>query len=415
MSAAPAGRPAGPARRASGRIRRPARWLVLGFLVALLVSLATYVALMRTDPGRARVLALVLDVLDERLNGELTVGRIEGRLRLGARIYDISLIGHDGVPLLVADSAEIDYRLGTFLGGDILINRVVIYDAEVSVHLMPGDTLWNFQQILADTTPARPDEAPGATVIEQLRLVSTRVTVRLPWEPEEGLVEEAREKAIEAAVTGTDRLMVERVPGGFLRTMLFDFTDARLTDVFVAGEERGGSSLHVDAAAGEIRLWSDPPMELRDLRGDLALHEGIVRYSAERIVLPQSTLTSMGIVDATRDDTAYDLVVEGSDIAFTDVQWLYPNFPEDGEGDLWLRLQSRPEGLLILARRLRLETPDTRLTGTFGVILGDTVRFMEVDLQADPLDARTVDRLLPQGLPVTGLRVGAAEFRGSAS
>jgi hypothetical protein len=53
--------------------------------------------------------------------------------------------------------------------------------------------------------------------------------------------------------------------------------------------------------------------------------------------------------------------------------------------------------------------------GQFGMLLGDTIRFVDADLRADPLDVRTVEGLLPGGLPVRGLVIGGAEIRSPES
>ena len=120
-----------------------------------------------------------------------------------------------------------------------------------------------------------------------------------------------------------------------------------------------------------------------------------------------------GIIDLREDAPAYDVFMAGEGVELADLQWFYPRLPDVGDGDVRLWLQTRPEGLLILARDLRLETPGTRVVGTFGTVLGDTLRFVEVDLEANPLQIETVDAILPLDIPVEGLRIGAATFRGS--
>ena len=64
-----------------------------------------------------------------------------------------------------------------------------------------------------------------------------------------------------------------------------------------------------------------------------------------------------------------------------------------------------------MARDVDVRAPGTHLTGRFGMLLGDTLRFVDADLRADPLDVRTVEALLPEGLPVRGLVIGGAEIR----
>ena len=43
---------------------------------------------------------------------------------------------------------------------------------------MPGDSLWNYQALLQDTTPEVPGRRGRATILRELDLVDARVTVR---------------------------------------------------------------------------------------------------------------------------------------------------------------------------------------------------------------------------------------------
>ena len=46
------------------------------------------------------------------------------------------------------------------------------------------------------------------------------------------------------------------------------------------------------------------------------------------------------------------------------------------------------------------------------MILGDTLRFVDVDLTADPVRVSTIEKMLPEGLPVRGLVLGGVDIRG---
>lgn len=395
--------------------RRSWTWLLAGAALALVLALVAIAAITRTDWGRGKVLELTLGALGGRLNGELEVDRLEGNVLTGARLYGITLKDAESVPLLQADSAFLEYDLPTFLGGDVVINVLVLYDPELLLVRLPTDTLWNYQKILQDTARQTGGRAARATMIEQLRLVSADVTVRLPWEPDESLSPAAQRQELRVALMDTSRLVVDSVAGGYLRTMIFAVDEALLSSVSVAPDERGGTSLAVDTAAGEAFLYREPALRIRHLEGELGLREGVMRYRAPTIVLPDSRAESVGVVDVTGEEPAYDLLFTVDSAALADLQWLFPTLPDEGvaEGRLWL--ETRPEGLMILARDFRAAAPGTRIRGDFGLVFGDTLRFLETELVADPLDVPTVERLLPAGLPVEGLRIGAVEIGSGAS
>src|SRR5690606_16375492 len=123
---------------------------------------AGFIALLtQTDRGRSQVLAFTLRALGGRLSGELEIERIEGNLLTGARFYGLRLSDFDGVPLAIADSGFIRYRAASFVGGDIIINRLELYGGHIHLYRMPDDSLWNYQKVLQDPTPGPPDPTPG--------------------------------------------------------------------------------------------------------------------------------------------------------------------------------------------------------------------------------------------------------------
>lgn len=390
-------------------------WLFTGVALAVLVAVVGVAMITRTDWGRERILAFTLTALGGRLNGELTVERLDGNVLSGARLYRITLVGADGVPLLQADSAFIEYKIPSFVGGDVLINRLAIYDSRLLLVRMPGDSLWNYQAILQDTTGQTSGRAARVTLIEHLRLVRSHVTVRLPWLPDERLSPAAQRREAQAALTDTSRLVVDSVAAGLVRTMVFRVEAGLIADLSVAPPERGGISLKVDSAQGEAFLYTEPPLRIRHIQGELVLREGILRYRAPNLVLSESRVSSLGVVDATGAEAAYDLAFESEQMALADLHWLFPTLPDEGGGRGKLWIETRPEGLSVLGRDLAFEAPGTRIRGSFGMVFGDTLRFLEADLAADPLDIPTVERMIPAGLPVEGLRIGALEIRSGAS
>lgn len=390
-------------------------WFLAGIGLAVVLVLLVVGYATSTAGGHARVLRFTLTALGGRLNGTLTVERLAGNILTGARLYEISLRDAGGSPMVQADSAYLEYDLPTFLGGDVVINRLVLYDPEVHLVRLPGDSLWNYQRVLQDTTRPPGGEPGRATLIDAIRLVDARVTVRLPWEPDPSLGAAARRREVREALADTSRVVVDSVAGGYLRTLRFAFEEATAGGLIIAPDERGGTSLRIESAAGEAFLYRDPPLRFRQVVGELGLREGILRYLAPTVVLPESRLTSAGVVDLTGGDPAYDIEVTAERVALADLRWLYPRFPEEGGGEGRLWVKTRPDGLLLLTRDLLVSTPGTRVRGDFGMILGDTLRFVDADLTADPLDVATVERLLPAGLPVRGLRIGGVVIGEGAS
>jgi hypothetical protein len=76
-------------------------------------------------------------------------------------------------------------------------------------------------------------------------------------------------------------------------------------------------------------------------------------------------------------------------------------------------LETRPEGTLFDIRDARFDAPGTRIDGSFGITVGDTIVFSNVDVQARPVRISTIERMLPEGLPVRGLVLGSATIKGA--
>lgn len=386
-------------------------WLLAGFvwsvvLVGLLLALYT-----RTNWGRERVLDFTMRSLGGQLNGTLTVQRLAGNVFTGAKLYELSLVDTDGERLVSADSAFIEYRLPTFLGGDVVIERLVLFSADLRLARLPGDSLWNYQRILQDTTPDTLTGVRRATLIERMQVHDAVVGIAMEWSHDPDLSPAEQQRLLRAALTDTARLMAAEVPGGFVRLMSMDVPFADVSELFIGADERGGTYLKVDSMHADVRLYRDPPLELRHVVGELHLREGMLRYNAPLAVLPSSRLATVGEIDLRGEEPQYNVLVTGERVAFRDMQWLYPRFPDEGGGTVNLRLRTRPEDLFFFVRDVDLRTPGTHLTGRFGLVIGDTISFVDADLRAEPLDVRTVEALLPEGLPVRGLVIGGAEIR----
>lgn len=393
------------------KVRRSWRWYASGLLLGVLATALLVALLSQTGWGQRRVLRVTLGAVGGNVNGTLTVGRIAGNLLSGARLYDVSIIGDDGAPFLRVDSAYAEYNLPTLLGTQLEIERLVLFDPEVYLWKFPGDTLWNYQRIFSDTA-STDTVSERTTTIDRLTVVDGFVRVVLAWEPEDTTPGPARRAEIREALADSSPILVRRVPGGFVRSYRFTDLDASLSELFFPAEIGRGSYLRADRLSTNAYIYRDS-LEIRHLEGELAVHDSTVELRAPTVRLPNSRLAMAGTVLIT-ENVPLDVVFRGDRISLGDFRWLYPRLPEDGRGEMLLRWETRPDGdPLFLFPRLDVVLPGTRLRGSFGVVLGDTLRFTDVALEADPLRVETVEQLLPEDLPVRGLRIGGVTIRGT--
>jgi hypothetical protein len=394
---------------------RLAAWAAAGVFVGVMSVVLVLNVVARTGRGHAWVLDQTVAALGRDINGTLEIERAAGNLFEGAWLYGIALRDTAGEPFVLADSAWLDYSVRTLLSPNVVINDLVLYQPQVFARLMPGDTVWNYESLFADTTPPAPDRVERATFLTAVRVVNGTIQVEQPWEPAPGLSPARREQALREALAEDSPILVRDVAGGHLWTWNFTGVQAGLSDIRFAPGTEAGSRIHVDSLRASAQVFRDPA-EVMQMRGALALLPGRIELEFPVARLPDSDLGIRGVVRYEEDveGPIYDLLFLGREVAFADLRWLYPRFPEEATGTLSLRLETRPEGTLFLVRDARVRAPGTRLEGSFGMVVGDTVRFTEVDLAADPLDVQVVEDMLPEGLPVRGLRLGGAEIRGES-
>ncbi len=392
--------------------------VVLG--IALLLLLLNVVA--RTQRGHEFVLSRTLAALGKNVHGgKLVIEHIDGNLFEGAKLYGVRLQDNQGRAFLVADSAFLNYRLTTLVSPRIHITKATLYEPEIYIFKLPGDTLWNYQAIFADTVADDPTapKKERATLLDTIRVINGLARLQTAWEPDTSLSPAAQRAELAEALSDTSLALIDTVRGGYIRTMNFTRLNGRLSQIRFAPGTRSGSRIKVDSLRGVAQIFRKP-VQFNQIQGQIALLRGHVELDAPVLRLPQSSLSLSGVIRTDsfpawfNQDKApmYDLALRGDSVAFRDLQWLYPRFPAEARGSLSLRIEHRPGGLMFLARDGDITAPGTHIVGDFGMILGDTLRFVDVNLEVDPIRVATIERMLPEGLPVRGLVLGGVEIRG---
>lgn len=385
------------------RLSRAALYLALVVLVGLAVLVGILLFFTRTRGGIERAGRFAVSRLAEQVQGEMRVGRVRSSgLLHGATLYDVSIRDRRGRPFLLADSASIAYNWRTLLGGSIVLDRVTIWDARVIVEKLPGDTAWNYQTIFADTTP---DEGPRRLVLlRDARLVNADVRVRYPWRPESPPDEPS----------DTARLVLESEQGQPMRVLRFQVENASIPRIVWSTPEEPGQLIRIASLRGRAYIW-ETPVVVEEAAGNLALRDSVIAFDVPRFRLPGSAGRAIGTITRGKERRLYDILVEGRDVDFSDLQWLYPRLPEQGGGTLTLQIQSLDRGTLWLISDALVRTPGSELAGSFGVVTGDTLYFTNVDLRASPLDLALLRAVLPGDLPLEGIMVGTVEVEGPIS
>lgn len=381
-------------------------WGLIGFAVGAVLIWGAVNLLTRSKYGAELVRRQALSWLESRVVGKVTVERItSGGLQQGMTLHNFRIISPEGRLFVSADSVQARYRLRTLLSGRIELQHVELYNPVVNLEELPGDTLWNYQMIFP---PA--EKIPGQAV--KRRLIAFRdvevhngtAYVRTPYRPKGPIQPQ-----------DTARLILERFPRGLARVMHFDSVNALLPRVVWESPMETGKLFTVQSASTRAYIYKDPAL-VRDLEGTLAIRDSVTALRFERVELPSSRAAVVGEVVRVEGANRFNLTIDGRQLVFRDLKWAYPNLPDSGSASMNLRIQSQePKGLLIYATDARITAPGTSMSGSFGIVTGDTLYFTNVNLRASPLNLDLLESVLPGKLPIQGLLVGTVEVTGPIS
>lgn len=384
------------------RRRRIVLFAIAGFLTGIILAVITVQSVTRSDYGREFVRDYAFRWLDERIFGRLEIVRISGGGLLGGlTLHGFSIWDEKGRPFVITDSATVEYGWRRFLSGEIRFDRVKLWRPQLYVEQLPGDTAWNYQYIFADTTPDVGPNRRKLIVFENAEVANATIVIRRPFEQDDPV-----------AIDDTARLVLEQVPGGTAKVMRFERVNAELDRVVWESPIETGRLFRVKSATGRGFIWKDP-VTVTALAGEVTTRDSIISFNVERVEFGASKATVEGRVIMEEGLNFYDVIVDGSILQLRDLQWLYPRFPQAGHASLTLRIQTqRPKGILWYASNARIVTPGTQMSGNFGIVVGDTLYFTDVNLRAAPLNVQLLEDMLPGGLPVHGLLIGTVQVKG---
>ncbi len=388
------------------RNTRIAAFVLAGLASGLVLAALALYTLSRTQFGMDRVKTFAIGWLDEQIDGEVHIGGFGGRGLLGGlTLKDFWIIDERDRPFLSADSAVLKYNWRTFVSGRIVLNQVTLYQPKVYLEQLPGDSIWNYQHVFPDRSP--PGDPPARRrliLFNDASVINGMAVVRVPFEQNEG---------IEA--DDTARSIIEQVPGGFAKVMRFDSVNGNFSRVIWESPIEQGKLVDIRNLQAKGFVWREA-FRVTGMRGTVTMKDTIIGFDIPDVRMRESQASVVGRVIMEEGTNFFDIRADAKRFSFRDMQWLYPRLPEEGGGSGVLRIQSqRPKGILFLATNTRISAPGTRMSGSFGVVMGDTMYFTNVDMRAAPLNLDLIQAVLPGRLPVDGLLVGTVEVKGPLS
>src|SRR5687767_14840868 len=207
------------------------RLLVIGAAAGVLLVSAVLVGLLvftNTDYGRERVRTFAQSAIQGAANhGVVRLGRVSGNLLEGFTIADVSIKDSSGAPFLVADTVSLNYGLRAVLLKRLELSEIRLVRPLVVLDKPPGDSaIWNYKAIFRSDTPKALRDTTKKRfgdwiVFRDVTVLDGHMVIRSPWRPKSKYTGAQRDTAIANAVSGKERVVVERRGDGYQKVVEF--------------------------------------------------------------------------------------------------------------------------------------------------------------------------------------------------
>ncbi len=380
---------------------RALRWFMglLGAVVFLAaVLLSTLVLLSRSTWGMERARRVALSWAKSQVQGVITVERISGDgLLHSLDLHSVSIVDPTGRAFVRADSLSARYDLLDLLVGRIVLRSVTVWNGVVDVERFPGDTLWNYQRILAHDGGSGPERVIR---FRNVTLVNNRVNIIRP------LTEDPAAGGMAA------RYVIEDAPGGRVQLIHVDSIEGHIPSI---AWSKPGSDVHeidIGRLAARVQFLRDP-FSVHDVAGSVTLQDSIIDLEVRNFALAASHGRANGRVTAGSAGMRYNLRIDTPELAVSDLLWLDERLPADAHARGTWRVLTQPDGNLLLSgSEMTVDAPRTHVTGSFGWITGAQPALRDVDLRMAPLDLAWADAVWPDSIPLRGLLSGRVQAKG---
>ncbi|HUF22899.1 MAG TPA: translocation/assembly module TamB domain-containing protein [Vicinamibacterales bacterium] len=301
----------------------------IGFLLSGVIALICLALIVSQTPwfrGWAR--SYIVRSSDRFLNGELTIGKLEGNLFTGAALTDLA-ITLDGERIIYARRAEVDYNLTDLLSAGVVIDSIRLFEPEIIVRRDARGL--NLGRLVKSRE--RDSEGRERTVsLDDIEITDGHITLH-------GI----------------------REVGPFVVPASFDDFDAKL--VFKYQPDR--STLNLVHVSAEGR---NPSLPIRQLAGTLAFGEGDMHFADLTLKTNESNIYVDGVIEDYLGTANFRLVAKGTPWSLPELEGVVP-YAEPY--DLHPTVDARIEGP---ASRLVMTIEATSEAGAAsGVLIGDFV------------------------------------------
>ncbi|HEX6575079.1 MAG TPA: translocation/assembly module TamB domain-containing protein [Gemmatimonadaceae bacterium] len=377
-------------------------WSALALMMVIIIVAGLLVSVTQTDYGQNQVRRYVQSWISGKTKGKFYVGRITGGLFRGVTIDSVEIRDEKDSLFLASGPVRVKYDMRDLFDRRILLSHVDVQ--RLKVRLMErSDGKWNYQHIFpsGQKKPRGPQLKFGDyIVIDSADVHDANVMLGLRWKPSENLTAHQRDSVIRKQLGSLTRETpgnqwrqeFVRTDEGFRHIYRFRSINASLGYARIADPDSVGRFFRVTRASLESQ---DPPLDVRRAAIDVRhVGDSIWLYSPG-FDLPSSKgkVSSGKIVWGGGIPTRYDINITGTDVAMSDIAWVYPTLPTAGRGKLNLKINNfkNPRIVNYAISNMDVSTTFSRLLGNMTFAVGGPVLAVnDVNLRASPIDFRLI-------------------------
>ncbi len=380
-----------------GTVRGVGRGLLIGLGSVVLLAVLFVLIITNTPWGRDQVRGFAEAQLNEVVEGQVEIGRLDGNLIVGGTLRDMSIVDPEGRPFVTASEIGWRHSLSELVGRRIVLTRLEFSGLDLVLDQRPDED-WNFARIFEPEEAPDPDPAaaPGLgdwIELREIRGEEFHVAVRMPWEPNPELTVGEREEQERRARAGEGLERVEEVPEGLQSVMAFRVSEAHLPRVVLAEPE--SDEIRVDLAhlsGGAEPFRSPEPGVVEHLSARLRVGPELLEVEEFTLALPASELS--GHVVFVPESSALQAAVDAPLVTLDDLRFLYPPLPREIEGQAALAVQLDEHTTRATLGELEIRVGEGRLEGGGGIEFGDRLVLDDTELRLEGIRTRFVEELL---------------------
>lgn len=388
------------------------RQIARGFFILICGAVATALgvagAMLFTPPGRQLLARVVAAEAPKLVRGSVYIGGISGGWLTGFALDSVVIRDTSGAVLVSAPHVEVSYHLANLLGGRVVFASARVIRPEIQIIKHRSGRV-NFEEIFR-LGEGPPSGRPALIEINNLHIEDGHLKLRLPWNPD-GRLHTSRQvdSALAFERTKPGR-RIDPGPEGLELVRNIEGINGDFPLLRVSSPDRQPITLEI--ARLEARV-SDPPLDVRAMRGRLRTKADSLLFEVDHFELPATAGQGAGRLDWPKDTLLFHFSFRAPRLALKDLRFVSPLFPDfTGSGRVQATSLSTTRTEYDV-RELALGDAQSRVTGRL-VAISDVYRglgFRNLDVNLGNLDLEAVRPYLDT-LPFYGHITGRLDADG---